>query len=146
MSRMERNDRPKGLTIIAILQMIVGLLAFGALFYLSDVWAHSPVYMDGGVAVLEGFITYGLIIAGTFSLVLGYGIWNGWKWTWWAVAILDVLGILYSIYTLIVVISNTSIPSLNNYAFTLSSTIPAMVLCSIELWYFSRERTRLYFC
>jgi len=116
------------------------------------------------VAVLEGLITYGLIIAGTFSLVLGYGIWNGWKWTCWAVTILDVLGILYSIYTLIVVISNTStgilystymfivvisntsIPSLNNYAFTLSSTIPVMVICSIELWYFSRERTRLYLC
>ena len=143
---MERNDRPKGLTIIAMLQMIVGLLAFATLLYFDYLWGNAHVYMDGGVSVLEGLITYGLIIAGTFSLVLGYGIWNGWKWTWWAVTILDVLGILYSICTLIVVISNTSIPSLNNYAFTLSSTIPVMVISSIELWYFSRERTRLYFC
>jgi lysylphosphatidylglycerol synthetase-like protein (DUF2156 family) len=141
MGRMGRNDRPKGLTIIAILQMIVGLLAFAALLYINYLLANAPVYMDGGAAVLEVFINFGLIIAGAFSLVLGYGIWKGWKWTWWAVMILAAFGIVYSIYSLIPV----GLPSLNSYAFALSRTIPVVVVCSIELWYFNRKRTKDYF-
>jgi hypothetical protein len=142
---MGKKDRPTGLAIMAILQMMVGLLALAALLYINYLQAHSPVYQDGGAAVLEVFINFGLIIAGAFSLALGYGIWKGWKWTWWAVTILDALGLMYLILSLFAVISQTSEPSLNNYAFSLSYTIPVVAVCSIELWYFNRKRTKDYF-
>jgi hypothetical protein len=131
MSKMGRKDRPKGLTIVAILQMIVGLLAFGAYLYINYVRWHATVYLDGGVAVLEAFTDWGLTIAGTVSLVLGYGIWKGRKWAWGSIMILDVLGMIFAV--------------LVPYAFTLSYRIPIIVVCCIELWYFSRKRTRDYF-
>jgi uncharacterized membrane protein (DUF2068 family) len=124
--------------------MIVGLLAFAYDVYSINTFS-SHLVPGGGAGIAQLFITFGLIIAGIFSLVLGYGIWKGWKWTWWAVTILDALGLMYLVLSLFAVISQTSELSLNNYASTLSETIPVIIVCSIELWYFNRKRTKDYF-
>jgi hypothetical protein len=143
-SKIGRKDRPRGVAIIAILQMIVGFLAFACDVYSINTF-FTHFVPGGGAGIAQLIITFGLIIAGAFSLVLGYGIWMGWHWTWLTVVVLDILGIMFSLLILIEVIQETAQALLNNYAFALSETIPVVIVCSTELWYFSREHTRSYF-
>lgn len=73
--KMGKNDRPTGLTIIAILLMILGMFSFATALYLYSSHYFSRAY--GGSAVLAITMIFGLIIVGAILLVLGYEIWKG---------------------------------------------------------------------
>jgi len=141
-SGIERKERPRGVAVIANLQVILGFLAFAYDVYSVNTTHFVP---GGGAGIMQLFIPVGLVIAGIFSLVLGYGILMGWHWTWLTVIVLDVLGIMYSFSGLIEMISLAGVLSLIDNAVGLSYVIPVVVVCSVELWYFSRKRTKDYF-
>lgn len=145
-SETGRKVRPRGIAIVAMLQIIVGFLAFAYDVYSVSIFSTHFV-PGGGAGIAQLLITFGLIIAGIFSLVLGYGIWEGWHWTWLTVIILDALGLAYALLSLTEELSIMimTVLSLNSFASTFGYVLPVVAVCSVELWYFTRKRTRLFF-
>jgi hypothetical protein len=145
-SETGKKVRPRGIEIVAMLQIIVGFLAFAYDVYSVGIFSTRFV-PGGGAGIAQVLITFGLIIAGIFSL--GYGILEGWHWTWLTVIILDALGLAYVLLTLTEELSRMimimTAPSFNSFASTFGYLLPVVAVCSTELWYFTRKRTKLYF-
>lgn len=94
--------RPLGVTILAILQFIGGILALlvGLLFvaispYIGELFRGAP--LPPILQVLLGALGAALIIAGFLGLLVGWGLWTGKSWAWWLVVIFEVLGLLLSL-------------------------------------------------
>jgi len=75
----KQQNRPLGVTIIAILMIIVGILSIagGAILFL-----------------LGGFV---LVAVGIASIVVAYGLWKGKRWAWIITLILSVIGLISGI-------------------------------------------------
>lgn len=79
------RSRPLGITIIAIIMAIYGILA-----------------IIGGIVLMSANSTLGVItlILGILELVLAWGLWSLQQWAYWAAVILEVLSLLNSIFAL----------------------------------------------
>jgi hypothetical protein len=77
MENSERRRRPLGVTIIAILNIIVGIIT-----------------ISGGILLLAVGIGIVLIIIGIANLVMAYGLWRGKGWAWTITLILSGIGII----------------------------------------------------
>jgi hypothetical protein len=75
----KQQNRPLGVTIIAILMIVVGILSIvgGAIIFL-----------------LGGFV---LVAVGIASIVMAYGLWKGKRWAWIITLILSVIGVISGI-------------------------------------------------
>ncbi|MFX1265871.1 MAG: hypothetical protein ACFFH0_10865 [Promethearchaeota archaeon] len=83
------SDKPTGILILAILQLL------GALLYLAAGGLLIMAAMAlGPFAVLAAFPALILFIVGLIGLILFYGLWTtkGWAWLW--TLIINLLGIL----------------------------------------------------
>ena len=90
----ETQKRPLGLTIIAILTIIAGLLAlFGGFISLGVSTLSSE---------LEGLAFLGIIviIIGIITLPAGYGLLKGKKWAWTLAIVLCILGVIRNLVEL----------------------------------------------
>jgi len=74
-----QKHRPLGVTIIAVLNVIVGIVAISA-----------------GIPALIVGICIVLIIIGIANLVMAYGLWKGKRWAWTITLILSGIGIISS--------------------------------------------------
>ncbi|HLX40778.1 MAG TPA: DUF2127 domain-containing protein [Ktedonobacteraceae bacterium] len=80
-----QRSRPLGITIIAIIMAVFGILGIIA-----------------GIGLLSfsaslGFIT---IIMGVLQVILAWGLWTLRPWAYWATVILEVLALLNAIFAL----------------------------------------------
>ncbi len=83
-------DRPLGVTILAVLQIIGGLLVlFGGAALMA-----VGTYLLGPLGALIGGV---LLILGLFELVVGWGLWNMRPWAWLIAMILNIISIILSI-------------------------------------------------
>lgn len=75
----KQQNRPLGVTIIAILMIIVGILSvvFGAIFFL-----------------VGGFVP---VAVGIASIAMAYGLWKGKRWAWTITLILSAIGVISGI-------------------------------------------------
>ena len=83
------SDKPMGVMILAILQLI------GALLYLISGALLLMVAMEAGIfAILFAFPALITFIVGLIGLILFYGLWTtkGWAWLW--TLLINLLGIL----------------------------------------------------
>ncbi|GCE21279.1 DUF2127 domain-containing protein [Dictyobacter kobayashii] len=80
------RQRPRGVTILAILEAIGGVLE-----------------VIGGILLLNVNTTLGIIgiVQGIISLVLAWGLWTLKPWAFWVTAVLSALTVLYGIYLLV---------------------------------------------
>ena len=74
-----QKHRPLGVTIIAILNVIVGIVAISV-----------------GIPALIVVVGIVLIAIGIANLVMGYGLWKGKSWAWTITLILSAIGIISS--------------------------------------------------
>jgi len=90
--------RPTGVTIIAILevlkgviQIIVGglLLGFFEAYYDPSLWPY-PVFL-GAFAFVLGVL---FLVLGGLSFLLAYGFWFGYRWAWLFGIILQSIGLI----------------------------------------------------
>jgi uncharacterized membrane protein HdeD (DUF308 family) len=79
-----QKHRPLGVTIVAILTAIGGLIFFGS----------------GLTLLIIGF-GFLLLVLGIAYLVMAYGLWNGRGWAWTITLILSVIGIIVAIGTIV---------------------------------------------
>jgi len=79
------RSRPLGITIIAIIMAIYGILG-----------------IIGGIMLLGSSATLGVvaIILGILELVLAWGMWTLQKWAFWTTVILEVLAVLNGIFAI----------------------------------------------
>lgn len=91
-----------GITILAIIEVVMGLIwlgsaaailtAAGAAFFLPFVGLFV-----GGVLVMFAVIA---VILGLASFLIAWGLWRGAMWAWSAAIILAVLGVILGLLTL----------------------------------------------
>lgn len=95
--------RPAGVTILAILQMLGGVLIFLIGIAAVSVAGMTSVlstygygYLAGAIGVVGGVI----VVIGLIGIGIGFGLWKGMSWAWWGTLIFSVLGVLGSLVTL----------------------------------------------
>jgi uncharacterized membrane protein (DUF2068 family) len=95
------KERPTGVTVIAVLQAIGGILSlFGglALLGLGGLGAVAGEAGAGGLAAALGGLT---LILGLASLVLAYGMWNLLEWAWLGTLVVQGLSIVLGLFSLV---------------------------------------------
>ena len=109
---MSAKNRPTGVTIIGVLQILSGLGSLGIGFILAVTYAFLGTLMSnppegvsfsagfGGLLVVFGAIIGGiLIIIGLTSLVIAYGIFKGKSWARMLCLIFAVISSVFGIIT-----------------------------------------------
>ena len=79
-----QKQRPLGVTIVAILTAIGGL-----------------IFLGSGLTLLIIGFGFLLLVLGIAYLVMAYGLWNGRGWAWTITLILSVIGIIVAIASIV---------------------------------------------
>jgi uncharacterized membrane protein (DUF2068 family) len=123
-------SRPTGVTIIAILVALVGVIALLAGAGLAA--ASSYIGVALGRSFAAGFIgIFGgvMIVLGLLYLFLAYGFWNGKGWAWIVGVILMIIGIVLGIAML----------------FISYSSIVSILIDLLILYYLTRPNVKAFF-
>lgn len=89
---MSHRDRPSGITVLVILEIILGVLLF-----LGAVGRR----VERASWTLESAATF-LIILGVLSFCLAFGLWTGKTWAWMGAVGLTIFSIVFSVFLLFV--------------------------------------------
>ncbi|MEM2928510.1 MAG: hypothetical protein QXP60_06065 [Nitrososphaerota archaeon] len=107
---MEKRERPLGVTILAILEAIGGIIYLAGILliglFLGMMTGFMPEeipemgFFGGflGMIALVGSIV--LLILGLVSFLLAYGLWTGKGWAWTLTLIFSIIGILLGLVSL----------------------------------------------
>jgi uncharacterized membrane protein HdeD (DUF308 family) len=79
-----QKHRPLGVTIVAVLTAIGGL-----------------IFLGSGLGLLIIGFGFILLVLGIAYLVMAYGLWNGRGWAWTITLILSVIGIVVAIASIV---------------------------------------------
>lgn len=86
------GDRPLGVTILAILQLLGGILSIVAGFGLIALAAFFP-----GMELLWIAIGGLTLVLGFVALIVGYGLYTMKSWAWMIAMILNIINIILAI-------------------------------------------------
>jgi hypothetical protein len=138
------NDRPKGITLVVILQIINGLfilINFGPLVFIL-------LMFPGFFGFMLPFILIPIFI-GIFFIINGRALYIGKGWSWWATIIINILNIMNISYLFMPLISSQAIPlsqiAETNMGLGLHSLIANIICAVITMPYMLRSKTRAYF-
>jgi hypothetical protein len=129
---MQKPQRPTGITIIAILGFIVGILAILGGALVVGV-AGSGMLSSYGMGMFSGFISFFggiVIIVGFLAIFVSWGMWSGKTWAWYLAVVLYALGVVFGLI------------SLAGGALT---GIVSLLIEILLLWYMFRPHVKAYF-
>lgn len=89
-----RPERPLGVTIIAVLEALGGLVLLGSGSFLLIFGSFSSVGAGFMVGAFAGALGGLLIILGLLSFIFAWGIWKGKGWAWTLTLIFTILGLI----------------------------------------------------
>lgn len=130
---MAGTPRPTGVSVLAILTAIAGILILIVALFLGILSTEMATFIESmiteyGAGVFPGVgefveafvlgIAAVLAILGFLALIDAYGLWTGAGWAWWLTIILSVLGIIGGILSLPAGIISIIIDGLIIYYFT----------------------------
>jgi len=102
---MFRPPRPIGVTILTVLEIIVGIIDILIGFLLLGVYVFALAFVGMGFSTAFAFLLIPLAIAsflfGIISFVLAYGLWKGRPWAWLATMIISIIGLIVGVVVLI---------------------------------------------
>lgn len=127
---MQTKSRPLGVTIIAILIVIAGILTL--LVGIGSI-AIGPLTTLGLVFVAAGVVS---LIIGIAYLVMGYGLWKGKGWAWTISMIVLIIGIIIKLISL-----PRAVASGSNF----SEDIVSIAISAFILYYLYRPHVKAYF-
>jgi hypothetical protein len=135
---MPRPQRPIGVTVLAILQILNGLgdIAIGAILLVLAVLAGFVV--GGPTVTLLYLFDFVFIALGIFSFILAYGLWTGKGWAWMLSIIGAVIGIILGIVTMIVSYSE-------GYGYLSFMSIIPIILYLLTIVYLFTANVRAFF-
>lgn len=132
--------RPTGVTIIAVLMVIAGVVMIIAGISALAVAPFLPMAIPsqdlptglsasilGGMAVGSGAVMLALGIAG---LVISYGLFKGRGWAWTAAVVLSIIGIVMSVVAIVT----------GNFG-----SIVSLIINGVILYYLYRPHVKAYF-
>lgn len=103
------RQRPLGISILSIILIVFGVLAL--LAAILGIVALSAV--NGGA--VSAAVTIALIIGAILSIaniVVGWGLWTLKRWAFWTAVIVEVINLLYDLYSWLGAHNSTAIISL----------------------------------
>lgn len=121
-----------GITILAILDILVGILAIAGGGLIVGV-ANSSILASYGYSMFNGIIAViggFAIVIGLFAIFVGWGMWNGKGWAWILAVVLYGLGALFGLIGLVG----------GGY-----SGIVGLLIDILLLWYMFRPHVKAYF-
>jgi hypothetical protein len=137
--------RPTGVTIIAILNIlggIVGLIAGFGMMALSGEFQYYLSYLSDEeaalVSIMVGILGMVFIIIGFIDLVIGYGLWTLKGWARMAAIIMAIIGIVGNIGATIGMMSIGA-------ADIIGSVILPVLISGIIIWYLSKPNIKEVF-
>jgi hypothetical protein len=100
--------RPPGVTVLALLEVLSGIVFFGLGFIIliianilgTGVQPPDFPILGGIVGVIVGLFGGVMVILALMNFIIAYGYWNGLSWSWTLGLIFAVLGILLGLITL----------------------------------------------
>lgn len=86
------GDRPLGVTILAVLEIIVAILYLFSGISFILLGAVIPYLVGLGIIFGGVFIVFGILY-----FILGWGLWSLKSWAWMAALILNIIGLILAI-------------------------------------------------
>jgi hypothetical protein len=152
---MQAKHRPTGVTIIAILTIIEGILlllagislvAIGGFISTSTSTSHTISQFLGVIAAAIGGV---LLVIGIGYLVMFYGLLKGKTWAWTITVILLLIGIAIQIISMAIggtlTASAGNSTSTNQYLSEIIGTIVGLAINIIMLYYLYRPHVKAFF-
>ena len=140
---MEIKKRPTGVTVIAILIIIGGILLLLAGF--GGVVVGS-LFISSQIIGL-GFVIIGAIIlaVGIGYLVVSYGLLKGKRWSWTITVVLLFIGIAIDVASIIIFGYFAINMDTSSFLTTNSGSIAGIIISVIILYYLYRPHVKSYF-
>ena len=150
---MQKQSRPRGVTIIAILIIIAGILSLllgiglvvigpflmnGLQTTSSNLGSQIEPQIFGIIFLVFGAISLALGVA---NLVMAYGLSNGKGWAWTISIIVLFIGIAIDIVS----VSITSVGVFSNTASNLLGNIVSIGISAFIVYYLYRPHVKAYF-
>src|SRR5215467_5894700 len=127
---MQPGQRPTGVTILAVLEFIVGIIALlgglGALVGSAALGFAGRGMLSGVFGIFGGVA----LIFGILALIVGWGMWTGREWAWIVGIVLAVLGLVSGVVQL---------------AFFNASAILQILIDLLILYYLTRPHVKAFF-
>ncbi len=139
---MEIKKRPIGVTIIAILIIIGGILLL-----LAGIAGVAVGSLSISQTIGLGFVIIGAIIlaVGIGYLVVSYGLLKGKKWSWTITVVLLFIGIVINVVSIIIFGYFTFDTDTSSFLTTNSGSIAGIIISVIILYYLYRPHVKSYF-
>src|SRR5579863_8598384 len=129
---MMKPQRPTGVTILAILYLLFGVVALllGALLAAAGGSGVLNSVGYGGLSGIVSVIGGGVAIAGVLGILVGWGMWSGKGWARLVALVLSVIGL---------------IGGLGSLAIGSFSGIVSLIIDALVIWYLFRPHVKAYF-
>ena len=139
---MEIKKRPTGVTVIAILIIIGGILLL-----LAGIAGVVVGSLSISQVIGLGFVIIGAIIlaVGIGYLVVSYGLLKGKRWSWTITVILLFIGIAIDVVSIIIFGSFAINMDTSSFLTTNSGSIAGIIISVIILYYLYRPYVKSYF-
>ena len=139
---MEIKKRPIGVTIIAILIIIGGILLLLAGI---GVIAVGSLFISQIIGL--GFVIIGAIIlaVGIGYIVVSYGLLKGKRWSWTITMVLLFIGIAINVVSIIIFGYFTFDTDTSSFLTSNSGSIAGIIISVIILYYLYRPHVKSYF-
>ncbi|PUA31208.1 MAG: hypothetical protein B9J98_07360, partial [Candidatus Terraquivivens tikiterensis] len=97
-----QRERPFGVTILAILEIIGGLilLGTGASFGVVGMMAGAVPYAGFVLGPIIFTLVAIFVILGLLCFVIAYGLWTGKGWAWTVALVLAIIDIIFGLISL----------------------------------------------
>ena len=161
----EKVNRPTGVTIIAILTIIIGIIAiFGGLSLvvfgvflsaapisltensntttITDDMTPQLVQFFGIMAAIVGAV---LLAIGIGYIFMTYGLLKGKRWSWTITVVLLFIGIAINVVSIIIFGYFTFDTDTSSFLTTNSGSIAGIIISVIILYYLYRPHVKSYF-
>lgn len=139
---MEIKKRPIGVTIIAILIIIGGILLL-----LAGIAGVAVGSLSISQIIGLGFVIIGAILlaVGIGYIVVSYGLLKGKKWSWTITVVLLFIGIAINVVSIIIFGYFTFDTDTSSFLTTNSGSIAGIIISVIILYYLYRPHVKSYF-
>ena len=130
---MSQKARPTGVTILAVLEALGGLVWLLAGAGMMMVGALMPIFgvglpmVFGAIAGLMGLV---FVIFGIIAFVLAYGLFFGKGWTWFWSLIFAIVGIVLALFEAMVSVGSGILP---------------IIIYLIIIYYLTRPHVKAFF-
>lgn len=139
---MEIKKRPTGVTVIAILIIIGGILLL-----LAGIGGVAVGSLSISQIIGLGFVIIGAILlaVGIGYLVVSYGLLKGKRWSWTITVVLLFIGIAINVVSIIIFGYLTFDTDTSSFLTSNSGSIAGIIISVIILYYLYRPHVKSYF-